>query len=141
MMEKCTHVESEKVEQDYSEFRKQLEHDINRHCMENGSDTPDFMLADYLVGCLELFDKTIAAREKWYGRKPGLLANIAESKEEIDPPSNPEVDLNAPPIPFGDPSPVPESQWEEIEKEETQDEIEEKAKGFLESEEEEGKTE
>ncbi len=50
-------------------FRKELEHLINRHSKENGSDTPDFMLAEYLTDCLIAFDKAVTAREKWYGRE------------------------------------------------------------------------
>jgi hypothetical protein len=46
---------------------------------ENGSGTPDFILAQYLDGCLENFDKTITAREKWYGRTP--------NGEPIEPPT------------------------------------------------------
>lgn len=51
----------------HGDFRKELEHAINRHSMENGSDTPDFILAEYLAGCLDAFDKALAARTKWYG--------------------------------------------------------------------------
>lgn len=51
-------------------FRNDLETIINRHSKENGSDTPDFFLAEYLEGCLDVFDKTVSAREKWYGRGP-----------------------------------------------------------------------
>lgn len=53
-------------------FRKELEALINRHSMENGSNTPDFMLADYLDSCLETFDRILRAREKWHGRKPTI---------------------------------------------------------------------
>ena len=42
---------------------------LNRHSCENVSGTPDFILADYLVGCLEVWDKSVAAREEWYGCK------------------------------------------------------------------------
>ena len=49
-------------------FRKELEILINKNSLENGSDTPDFILADYLTMCLETFDKTLQAREQWYGR-------------------------------------------------------------------------
>ena len=49
-------------------FRRELEYLINRYSKENGSDTPDFILADFLEGCLNLFDLTIKTREKWYGR-------------------------------------------------------------------------
>lgn len=51
------------------EFRKEIENLINSHSLENGSDTPDFILAEYLTDCLETFDKTIQKREKWYGRE------------------------------------------------------------------------
>jgi hypothetical protein len=50
------------------QFKKELEHLINKHSMENGSDTPDYMLADYLMGCLDNFNSIVQSREKWYGR-------------------------------------------------------------------------
>ena len=52
-------------------FRIELETLLNRHSMENGSDTPDFILADFLMGCLKAFDSTMERREKWYGREVG----------------------------------------------------------------------
>lgn len=52
-----------------SEFKRELEALINRHSMENGSNTPDFILAQYLLGCLEGFNAAVNAREAWYGRK------------------------------------------------------------------------
>ena len=50
-------------------FEKELEELINRHSKENGSDTPDFILAEYLLGCLNNFNTTIKERESWYGRQ------------------------------------------------------------------------
>jgi hypothetical protein len=50
-----------------SELRKDIENVINCHSAENGSDTPDFILAEYLMGCLETFDKAVNARGKFYG--------------------------------------------------------------------------
>lgn len=47
-------------------FRKELEELINKNSMENGSDTPDFILTDYVVRCLRNFDMTVRARTKWY---------------------------------------------------------------------------
>ncbi len=47
-------------------FRKELECLINQHSMENGSDTPDFILAEYLTGCLSSFDKAVKRRQDWY---------------------------------------------------------------------------
>lgn len=52
-----------------TEFRKELEILINRHSMEQSSDTPDFILADYLQASLKAFDDAVNAREKWYGRQ------------------------------------------------------------------------
>jgi len=50
-------------------FKKELEELINKHSKENGSDTPDFILAKYLASCLKVFNKVITDREKWYGRE------------------------------------------------------------------------
>ncbi len=55
---------SEVVEQ--ANFREGLKNSINCHSMENGSDTPDFILAEYLVDCLNAFDKATKKRAEWY---------------------------------------------------------------------------
>jgi hypothetical protein len=52
-------------------FREDITSLINRYSMENGSDTPDFLLAEYLTACLAVFDKAVTARERWYGRRHG----------------------------------------------------------------------
>jgi len=49
-------------------FQKELEELINQQSMENGSNTPDFILAQYLLGCLVNFNLTVKRREEWYGR-------------------------------------------------------------------------
>lgn len=49
-------------------FEQELRSLINRYSKENGSNTPDFQLAKYLLGCLELFDQTVNFREAWFGR-------------------------------------------------------------------------
>ena len=43
-----------------------IENAINLHCLENYSDTPDFILAQYLRRCLEVFNETMQARDDWY---------------------------------------------------------------------------
>lgn len=55
-------------EQQQAQFRNDLQGVLNRHCMENESNTPDYILADYLIECLRALDKTINQRESWYGR-------------------------------------------------------------------------
>lgn len=49
-------------------FREQLTSLLNRESKENGSNTPDFILASYLHGALDAFDKATLERERWYGR-------------------------------------------------------------------------
>ena len=45
-----------------SGFRAELTDLLNRYCMESGSDTPDFILAEYLTNCLHAFDDAVTAR-------------------------------------------------------------------------------
>lgn len=51
------------------DFRKDLEKLINCHSKEYGSNTPDFLLADFLMGCLHVFDNTVKERSRWYKQK------------------------------------------------------------------------
>lgn len=51
-------------------FEKELVALINRHSLESGSNSPDFLLAEFLTAQLKLFDITVNAREKWFGRTP-----------------------------------------------------------------------
>jgi hypothetical protein len=48
-------------------LRHEIERAVNRVSGENGSNTPDFILAEYLVSCLAAFDRAVQARERWYG--------------------------------------------------------------------------
>ena len=50
----------------YSKLRKEIEQAINKNSLENGSDTPDFILAEYLTDCLKAFDKAVVRREEWF---------------------------------------------------------------------------
>ena len=49
-------------------LRKDIQAVINRHSAENGSNTPDFILARYLDDCLASFDRAVIARAAWYGQ-------------------------------------------------------------------------
>lgn len=53
----------------FEEFKAELTGLINKYSMENGSDTPDFILADYLCACLLAFNQTSVVRAKWYGKE------------------------------------------------------------------------
>lgn len=49
-------------------FEKELEHLINQHSKEQASNTPDFILAQFLASCLAAFETAVQQRETWYGR-------------------------------------------------------------------------
>jgi len=48
-------------------FEVELTEVINRHCMANESDTPDFILAQYMFTCLSAYQNAVKARDKWFG--------------------------------------------------------------------------
>lgn len=63
-----------------SDFQTELSALINKHSLENGSDTPDFILADYMSECLSVFHGAVCARELWYSRKtPGTMASTEKA--------------------------------------------------------------
>jgi hypothetical protein len=47
-------------------FAKELENLINCHSIENGSNTPDFILAEYLMGCLRAYENACKQKEAWH---------------------------------------------------------------------------
>ena len=49
-------------------LRDRIAHAINRSNAERGSNTPDFILAEYLESCLRAFDRAIQHRDRWYAR-------------------------------------------------------------------------
>lgn len=55
-----------------SNLRKQIESAINANSAENGSNTPDFILAEYLTDCLAAYDKAVLKRSEWYQRHDGI---------------------------------------------------------------------
>lgn len=51
-------------------FVENLEALINKHSMENGSNTPDYILAKFLGECLHAFNGATKERSRWYGHEP-----------------------------------------------------------------------
>jgi hypothetical protein len=47
-----------------------IRYTLNEASAENISNTPDFVLAQYLIGCLDAFNVAVQQRENWYGREP-----------------------------------------------------------------------
>ena len=58
-------------------FERELEQLINKFSKEDDSNTPDFLLAEYLNNCLINYGIIVSRRDEWYSNKP-------ETDEEID---------------------------------------------------------
>lgn len=70
-----------------SMLRKEIETVLNRSSAENVSDTPDFVLAEYLIDSLAAFDKAVRRREEWYSRPVGngaAITKISQTADEVD---------------------------------------------------------
>lgn len=66
-----------------SEFQKDLELLLNRHSMENGSNTPDWLLAIYLCNCLKNYQDTVYSRQTWFvNSQPWPIASSDDTTEE-----------------------------------------------------------
>jgi hypothetical protein len=61
-----------------SKLEEEISAAINRACAENASNTPDFILADYLCDCLRAFNLATNRRENWHGRPviPGYISGL-----------------------------------------------------------------
>ena len=51
-------------------LERELQRLLNQHSAENASNTPDFILAQYLLSCLKAWNAGVQKRENWYGRDP-----------------------------------------------------------------------
>ena len=71
----------------HGSLRSDLASVINRYSRENGSNTPDFMLAAYLCDCLKAWNAMTKQREKWYGREPGQMTQMIPTAIEITGPA------------------------------------------------------
>lgn len=69
-----------------SDLYESLRQAINSNSAENGSNTPDFILAGFLQRCLDAFDAAVKRRSNWY--KPNL-----QSVESLN--ETPEHELSA----------------------------------------------
>lgn len=49
-------------------LRQELTSLLNRYSVENLSDTPDFILAVFMLNCLAAFNEAQRGRQKWYGQ-------------------------------------------------------------------------
>ena len=59
-------VDEPQIAGDREDFRSGLVELINRHSMENRSDTPDWILRNFLCDSLRAFDKATKQRTEFY---------------------------------------------------------------------------
>lgn len=50
-------------------LEKEIGQILNKYCVENRSNTPDFILAKYLLECLNAFNTATRSREQWYAKE------------------------------------------------------------------------
>jgi len=63
-------------------FRTELENLLNKHCIEKGSNTPDYVLAQFIDNMLMAFDIAVNNRERSYGRN-GVKDKYKIREEEL----------------------------------------------------------
>jgi hypothetical protein len=61
-----------------ADFQDELQSLINKHSQENGSDTPDFILAAYLIDCLKAYNIAVQNRETWYGKNEATSIGVTQ---------------------------------------------------------------
>ena len=66
-------------------IRSEIEGLLNCYSRENASNTPDFILAAYMIACLEAFEKTSVQREAWFGKYLSIEGTSPELAEGCDP--------------------------------------------------------
>lgn len=85
--------EPERATTHISSLADEIASALNRHSAENESNTPDYILAKFLLGCLQAWDNGTRERERWYGRspndcqpaqRPDTEATRGESREEFE---------------------------------------------------------
>ena len=63
---------------------EELESLLNRHSRENKSNTPDFILASYMMLCLDAFEKISVQREAWFGHYASIEGTPPELAEGVE---------------------------------------------------------
>jgi len=61
-------------------FESEIRSAINKYSAESESNTPDFILATYLINCLNAFNVAVKRRESWY-KEDGQSIDIEEARD------------------------------------------------------------
>jgi hypothetical protein len=63
-------------------FNTELQKLINKHSLEQYSNTPDFILANYISGCLAAFELAMNSRDSWFGPNEKNTPECATEKKK-----------------------------------------------------------
>jgi hypothetical protein len=63
-------------------FKRELTTLLNSYSFENDSNTPDFILARYLLNCLNAWNDAVMERETWHGRTTPAIATTAPDERQ-----------------------------------------------------------
>ena len=74
----------EEVMKTREDLAKKIRFVLNCASREGCTDTPDFILAEYMLSALECFETACRDREKWYGRQGNGVMGIPITKEDSD---------------------------------------------------------
>lgn len=56
--------------QNLTDFYDELVTLINKYSQERHSNTPDYLLADYMINCLTAYEKAVTRRDVWHSHFP-----------------------------------------------------------------------
>lgn len=51
-------------------LKKELSDLLNKYSLENESNTPDFLMASFMLQCLSAYHEAVHNRDIWYGISP-----------------------------------------------------------------------
>jgi hypothetical protein len=66
-------------------FEIELKQLINKYSVENGSDTPDWILAQYIMDALTSYERAVIRRDHWYSFDP-LKRGVVARADMCKPP-------------------------------------------------------
>lgn len=76
----CETVQQCKIKESSITFKQELTSLINKYNLENTSNTPDFILADYLINCLDSYNKIKVWNDKLHS-----IDGVPENERENGP--------------------------------------------------------
>ena len=68
------------LEEPHQSLQKAIEGVLNRYSREAPSNTPDYVLAGFLMGCIETWERHVVMRDKWHDFVPSIPNKAIDPK-------------------------------------------------------------